>query len=358
MKNSMEKIVFVIPDMAGGGTERVVSLLANEYCQRGIEVAILLFAGHETAYRLDDKIEIVSMGTPTNGSLRARIARIRKMRHYYKENKNCQIWSFSVMGAVFSVVATWGQKHYFLVSERSDPNQYEHPKIRNFFYRFADVVVCQTKEAMLSFPGSIVKKAVVLPNPIDMRGIEPYDGEREKRIVAVGRLVEVKNYELLIRAFARFIKEFPEYVLEFYGKGERMAALKTLAIESGVGQQVIFHGFSDRVQEEIKKAAIYVMCSNYEGLSNSLMEAIALGIPVIATDCPIGGSRMYIEDGKNGILVPVGEIEPLTAAMKKLAGDAVFARKLGLEGRKLREKNRVDRIADCFLQAKGRERKV
>ncbi len=74
------KIVFVIPDMPGGGTERVVALLANEYCRRGMEVAILLFAGHETAYPLDDKIEVVSVGNPSGGETRARIERLRRMR--------------------------------------------------------------------------------------------------------------------------------------------------------------------------------------------------------------------------------------------------------------------------------------
>lgn len=354
----MEKIVFVIPDMPGGGTEHVVSLLANEYCKRGIETAVLLFAGHETAYRLDDRIEVVSMGMPTQGSFRARIERIRKMRQYYKENRNCQIWSFSVMGAVFSVFAAWGQKHYFLVSERSDPRQYEHPKIRNFAYRFADVVVCQTEEAMKYFPKGIRKKSVVISNPLDMGGVEPYDGEREKKVVAVGRLVEVKNYELLIQAFARFAEEFPEYTLEFYGKGERETKLKELAVQMKVAEKVIFHGFSDQVQEEIRKASIYVMCSNYEGISNSLMEAMALGIPVIATNCPIGGSRMCIENERNGLLIPVGEVDSLVQAMKRIAENVDFAAKLGLEGRKIREDNRIDRIADCFLQAKGGEKRA
>ena len=125
-----------------------------------------------------------------------------------------------------------------------------------------------------------------------------------------------------------------------------------------IAKKVIFHGFSDRVQEEIRKAAIYVMCSNYEGISNSLMEAMALGIPVIATDCPIGGSRMYIENERNGLLVPVGEVDSLVQAMKRIAEDADFAGKLGLEGKKVRENNRIDRIADCFLQAKGGEKRA
>ena len=102
---------------------------------------------------------------------------------------------------------------------------------------------------------------------------------------------------------------------------------------------------------------MYVLSSDYEGVSNSLLEAIALGIPVIATDCPIGGCRTYVKDGINGLLVPVGEIEPLAAAMKKIAEDPVFAGKLGMEGRRLREEIRVEKIADRFLALQERKGK-
>ncbi|MCM1251891.1 MAG: glycosyltransferase [Clostridium sp.] len=358
LENGMEKIVFVIPDMAGGGTERVVALLANEYCQRGREVAILLFAGHETAYRLDDKIEVVSMGGPTGGKFWARVERVRKMRKYYQENRNCQIWSFSSMGAIFSVLATWGQKHAFLISERSDPNKISYKRGRNFAYRFADVIVCQTKEAIESFPKGIAKKSVVLPNPIDIGDLEPYDGEREKKVVAVGRLQYPKNHQLLLCAFADFIKEYPDYTLALYGKGTQEQELRQLAKDLGIAQKVVFHGFTDKVLEEINSAAMYVLSSDYEGVSNSLLEAIALGIPAIATDCPIGGCRMYIEDGVNGLLVPVGDKEALAAAMKRIAGDGAFAKRLSMEGRKMRERNRVGQVADYFADTINEWRKA
>lgn len=345
----LEKIVFVLPDMPGGGTERVVALLANEYCKRGIETAVLLFAGHETAYRLEKGVEVVSVGEPSKGNILNMLKRIRNMRAFYKKNRGCQIWSFSVMGAVFSVPAAWGQKHYFLVSERSDPSKYEGKRIRNLAYRFADVIVCQTKEAIETFPRGIAAKSVVLPNPVDIGDIMPYDGEREKRVVAVGRLQYPKNYHLLLRSFALFSQEYPDYTLEFYGKGTQEEELRRLAEQLKIAHKVIFHGFTNRVKEEINSAAMYVLSSDYEGVSNSMLEAIALGIPVIATDCPIGGCRMYIKNGINGLLVPVGEVAPLADAMKRIAADKEFAAKLGMEGRKMRTRNHVAQIADMFL---------
>lgn len=347
------KIVFVIPDMPGGGTERVVALLANEYCRRGIETAILLFAGHETAYPLDERIEVISVGGPSGGRIADRVKRLGRMRVYYARNKGCQIWAFSVMGAVFSVIAAFGQRHLFLVSERNDPNRYDHKKIRNLAYRFADVVVCQTEDAVGGFPAGIAKKSAVVPNPVDIGALQPYEGSREHRIVAVGRLEPQKNHKLLLHAFAGFSGIYPDYVLDIYGKGELEKELKQLAATLGIGDRVRFRGFSDKVKEEINSAAMYVLSSDYEGISNSMLEALALGIPVIATDCPIGGSRMYVEDGVNGLLVSVGNKEALQAAMCKIAGDEKFAAALGREGYRLGERNKVGQIADKFLEAAG-----
>lgn len=345
----MDRIVFVIPDMPGGGTERVVALLANEYCRRGIEVTVLLFAGQETAYFLSDGIEVVSVGNPSGGKISERLGRIRRMRRFYRENQGCQIWSFSVMGAVFSTVAALGQGHFMLVSERNDPNQYEHPRIRNLSYRMADVVVCQTPDAAESFPAAIRRKAAVIPNPLELEGAVPYEGERQKRIVAVGRLSAQKNHKLLLKAFAAFAGKHETYVLEIYGKGELEEELKKLAGNLGIGDRVFFRGFCHNVQEKIRSAGMYVLSSDYEGISNSMLEAMALGMPVIATDCPIGGSKMYIRDGINGLLVPVGDAKALAAAMDRLAGDLDFGRRLGAEAAKLKEDLAVSKIADRFL---------
>lgn len=345
----MEKIVFVIPDMPGGGTERVVALLANEYSRRGIPTAILLFAGNERAYPLDSRIEVVSVGVPSGGSFLERLGRLRRMRRFYRENKNCQIWAFSAMGAVFSAVAALGQRHFFLVSERNDPTRYEHRRIRDLCYRRADVVVCQTADAVKSFPAGIRKKSVVIPNPLELRE-EPYAGEREKRIVAVGRLNAQKNHKLLLRAFAAFAKRHGNYVLEIYGQGELEAELKALAAELGIDRSVMFKGFSTKVLADIRTASMFVLSSDYEGISNSMLEAMALGLPVIATDCPIGGSRMYIRDGENGLLVPVGDVSALAYAMGRLADEPALGERFGREAVKLREDLTTAKIAKRFLE--------
>ena len=122
-----------------------------------------------------------------------------------------------------------------------------------------------------------------------------------------------------------------------------------MAEELGMRRRVMFRGFSSHVLADIRTAAMYVLSSDYEGISNSMLEAMALGLPVIATDCPIGGSRMYIRDGVNGLLVPVGDEEALARAMERLADEPAFGESLGREAVKLRGELTTAKIADKFL---------
>lgn len=347
------KIVFVLPDMAGGGTERVVSLLANTYVDRGHEVAILSFAGSQQAYALDERIETLSAGGPSGGSLGVRLRRLLFMRDYFRRNRDCIIFSFSTIGTGFIVLSTLFHKRRMLVSERSDPGAYDKKRYRDFFYGFADCLVCQTEEAIRCFPKHLQKKARVIGNPVDAALPPRFMGTRSKRIVTAGRLEAVKNHKMLIEAFALFARDFPDYTLELYGSGSLEGTLYKLAAQKGLENRVIFHGFCSDVKERIRDCSMFVLSSDYEGISNAMLEALAMGIPVIATDCPVGGCRTYIQDGDNGLLVPVGDAVKMAEAMRRLASDPELAQRLSVQAEKVREAYSMDKIADQMLEAAG-----
>lgn len=344
-----KKIIFVIPDMAGGGTEKVISLLANEYVKDGMDVGLLLFAGNDAAYPMDSKVEVYSAGNPSGGSFTVRMKRLKNMRNYFRENPGAYIFSFSTRGTGFVVLSIFEEflvgKRKMLVSERIEPQRCDHKAYRDFFYRFCKVLVCQTEDAVRCFPADLRRKAVVVPNPMDPMLPESYKGKRSKRIVTVGRLHPQKNQKLLLDAYADFEKKHPEYTLHLYGKGELENKLKRQAEELGLQEKIIFHGFCSKVTEEIKDAAMFVLSSDYEGISNALGEALALGLPTVATDCPVGGCRSYITDGVNGILVPVGNRRALTEAMGRIADDEGLAASLSKEAGKVREQFSVKKIA-------------
>lgn len=347
------KIIFVLPDMPGGGTERVVAILANEYVKRGFLVTILLFAGDDRAYPLDDRIEICVVGRVSKGNPLIQLKRLLKMRRFYKKNKDCYIFSFSAMGTVFSVIAAAGIPHSLLVSERNDPTRYSHRKLRDWAYKKADRIVFQTEDMKEYFSEEIKSKSTVIPNPVAENMPKPFRGERKKRIVSVARLQPQKNHKLLLDAFAEFLKEYSEYELHLFGKGELEEKLKIQAKELGIFDKVIFRGFSPNVKGEIWDSAMFVLSSDYEGISNSMIEALAMGIPVISTDCPVGGSRAYIKNQINGILVPVGDRQALAEAMKQIAGNEQLANKLSENGTVIKEIFSLNRIANRFLEESG-----
>lgn len=347
------KIVFVLPDMPGGGSERVVALLANEYVQRGYQVAILLFAGKQVVYPLDERVEVFIAGDASDGNPLVMFRRLTKMRRFYRENSGCYIFSFCVMGTVFSALAVAGIPHRMLVSERNDPTRISHQRLRNWSYGKAEKLILQTEDVKKCFPEKLRSRSVVIPNPVSEGMPEPFRGERKKQIVSVARLQPQKNHKLLLDAFADFVKEYPEYELHLFGIGELEGDLRRQAKRLGIEQKVIFRGFSSNVKEEIWDSAMFVLSSDYEGISNSMIEALAMGVPVISTDCPVGGSKTYIQDGVSGILTPVGDAKALSEAMKKVAGNPDLAKKLSLNGAKIRETYKLKIIADRFLEEAG-----
>ena len=344
------KIIFVLPDMPGGGTERVVALLANEYIKRGYSVAILLFAGKQTAYPLDERIEIMLAGEPSAGNPLIQLKRLFRMRQYYKKNRDCYIFSFCVRGSIFSVLAAAGIPHRLLISERNDPAHFSGKRLRDWSYRKAEKLILQTEDMKQCFSKRIQQKSAIIPNPVSNDMPEPYMGERKKRVVAVGRLQPQKNHKLLLEAFADFQKTYHDYELHIFGVGELEKTLKQQAEELHISDKVAFRGFSSSVQKEIWDSSMFVLSSDYEGISNSMIEALAMGVPVISTDCPAGGSRMYIRNHENGILVPVGDKKALSEAMIKIAGNPEFARQLSLNGAKIKEQYGLEKIADRFLE--------
>lgn len=344
------KIVFIIPNMTGGGTERVISLLANEYVSRGIEVDIMQFAGYENAYPLDARVNSFSIASQSKGNMGVCIKRLLDMRAYFRKNRGCYVFSFSTMGTVFAVAAALFMKQYILVSERNDPRYSPHLRLRDWSYARANCVTVQTKDCGELFSEKIQRKTVVIPNPVAADLPQRFLGIRKKRIVNVARLHPQKNHMLLLEAFADFARMHPEYELAIYGKGEMEQKLHEKARELQIEDKVQFMGFSPNVKEEILDSAMFVLSSDFEGISNSLLEAMAMGVPVISTDCPIGGSRMFIKSGENGLLISVGQKEELVKAMCAIVEDEAFARKLSVNGSEIRKQYGIDTIADRFLE--------
>ncbi|MCL2717282.1 MAG: glycosyltransferase [Lachnospiraceae bacterium] len=352
-------IIFVIVSMAGGGAERVISILANQFVKQSIGVTIIMTAGDEmpVSYQLDERIKLISAGGTSGGSLSKRFKRVAKMRRIFKKQKDAIIISFGPGTSFFAVTSALFLPNRIIISERNDPAVCPYPRLRNLIYQRAKYLVFQTDAALKCFPRSIRKKGFVIGNPLDDK-LLPIRNENENgrkfEIVAVGRLEPQKNYALLLEAFALFIRKnhvdiTEQYTLAIYGNGSLDNELKNQAKILGIEKKIIFAGFHFDVMEKIKNSAMYILSSDYEGIPNSLLEAMAIGLPVISTDCPIGGSKALIQDGENGILVPVGDIEALANAIFTLVRNPDSAKAMGEKASKARDLYSVDVIAGQWL---------
>lgn len=343
------KIMFIIPDMSGGGAERVISVLANELVCRSVSVKILMTAGSRCVYRLDNRIEVVTVGERTGGSMRKRAGRVARMRKVFKQSRDYLLVAFEPNTAFFSCLAKIGLDMKLISSERNDPESFSNKRIREYAYIHSDKIVFQTEEAMEYFSRTIQNKGRVIANPISNELPDVYCGKRKHTVVAVGRLEKQKNHVNLLYAFRDFAQKYQDYTLHIYGTGNLEHELYDLTVKLGISQKVVFEGFQENVLTEIKDAGMYVLSSDYEGISNSLLEAMAIGLPVISTDCPCGGSRMCIKNGMNGLLVPVGDSDALGEAMTKIASSEKLARDFGKAASEIRDKFSIQSIADRWL---------
>lgn len=345
------KIIFVISAMNGGGAERVLATLANRYVDQGNQVTILMVAGDESAYPLDQRVHSLSIGQPSHGNSFVQIKRLLAMRNYFKQHRDSVIVSFGTEINLFTILSSLGLKNKVIVSERNDPNQCSYKKVRDAVYGLCRNFVFQTEDARRCFSSKIQRNSVVIPNPIrrELPEAVSVDSDcciREKKIAAVGRLEPQKNHTLLLKAFAGFHEAYPEWELHIFGQGSLEQKLKQQVTIQGIEKSVFFEGFQSDVLERIRPYGMYVLSSDYEGISNSLMEAMAMGIPCISTDCPIGGSALCTQDGENGLLVPVGDATALKKAMERIAGDKHLAEELGKNAVSVRERFSENVIAE------------
>ena len=247
-----------------------------------------------------------------------------------------------------------------IISERSDPNQFVNTKTTMAFirkmYSKADEMVFQSPDVMQWYRENANVTGRVIFNPVKLVLPERYRGERKKKIVNFCRISSQKNLHLLLKAFAHFFKEYPEYDLYIYGDA---VGNGTEGYVESINESIdklkcknkihILPG-QENIHNLVKDYAMFVSSSDYEGMSNSMLEAMAIGLPTICTDCPAGGARAVIRDHENGILVPVGDVQAMADAMKEVAANPDLAEKLSENGVKIRDDLSVDKIVNQWME--------
>ncbi len=338
----MKKVIFVIGSLSNGGAERVISILANELSKLHYSVEVILLYKNEISYKMNEEIKIRFIDVSNDKKVMKVFKRMYLLHKIFKNASNSTVISFLSQINIYSIIASIHTNTKLIVSERNDPYQVPTVKsiriFRNFLYKFIDKLVCQTEDAVKYFNKTIQKKSIVIYNPLNEELLNMIEKKKENSlknnsviensIVSVVRLEPQKRVDLLIEAFYEVQKQFPEYRLIIYGDGSCRKSLSDQIISLNLQNKVYLPGFVNRVNEKIKNAYMFVICSEYEGMSNSLIEAMALGLPVISTNSPIGGAKMLINNEINGILIPVNNKDSLVEAMIKILENPEFRNKL------------------------------
>ena len=326
------KITFFIGGLGKGGAERVVCNLSNYLVSCGHEIDIMTI-GDDDNYGLDNRIKRYKLiqNHERKNVLIDCIRRLTRLLRYLKNKRDVFIVMLPFT-TILLLKLRFLVKGKIIASERAFPSYYskrQQSQLRKLSHR-ADAWIFQTKASRSWYGHSIGKaKSIIIANPINENFVKDYQVQiRRKIIVTAGRLTEVKNHALLIEAFSKIANEFIDYKLIIYGEGSLRHSLETEAHELGIGNRVSFPGFAEWGKESYD-ASLFVLSSNLEGMPNSLMEAMALGIPCISTDCEGGGAAFLIENEINGLLVPVNDVNALADAMRRMLNDHVFAEKCG-----------------------------
>lgn len=352
----VKEILIVTISMGNDGAERVLSELSREWIRQGNKVVIIQTGAgnYGVSYELDKNIEIVNIKAKSEFKPLRYIQEIKEIIKIFKQRPNATIVSFIASSIFLCGVASLFVKNRLVVSERNNPKECPagriQQRLRDWAFSMADVCVFQTEYAMHMFPKKVQKKGVIIPNPINGKLPERYIGERRKNIVAACRLHPQKNLPMLIEAFSLLHKDYSEYKLEIYGQGSEKDNLLQQIKRLGLDNVVVLPGFSNDIHSIMLDSAMYVSSSNYEGISNSMLEALGMGVPTIVTDCPVGGARMVIEDGKNGLLVPVGGTEELYLAMKKIIEDQELSERMSIEATKVLEEYPIEKISKRWIE--------
>lgn len=398
----MKEIVFVIGNYKNGGVAMHSTNLVNEFAKRGYKCILLATKGigedlfvtmHERVrlISLDDffiensdnpivlkdkkdrekklsyykKLRYISKGLKKwDKSLEEKIKAIRKnekLRAYLILNREAVYIPFGVSYFENVFAASDGLEIKIIYAEKNAP-QLELPKdkekqlvILNNMKSISGAVV-QTEDEASYYNDYVKDNLAVIHNPVKAGLPEPYKGERQKKVVNFCRISGQKNLPLLIDAFKLLHRDYPEYTLEIYGNTVeeneeklRDEFVKELKASNRDGYIKILPP-SGRIHSLIRDYAMFVSSSDFEGLSNSMVEAMSIGMPCVCTDCLGGGAREMIKDGENGLLVPMKDAEALYKAMKRFIEDKELSIKCAENAAKIREELSVEKIAEKWLE--------
>ena len=343
------RFFFILASLGSGGAERVVSLLANKMVERKHQVEIICLKFNDVYYQTDSRVKVTLAMLQTKN----RLTEVFWFRNYVKKQKPDVVIPFTEGVYCFTILSLLGTHIPIIASERLDPAAMSPTRklLKRLLLPYADWLVVQTQRIKEYFPKSIQKKTSIIYNPVNDEvfslphpSLKGRGMGRLNRIISVGRLYPQKNQEMMIRAFAKIADDFPDWQLVIYGEGPLRAELESLVSSFKLQERVLLPGRTENVIEELRKSKIFCLSSDYEGMSNAMIEAICVGLPIVTTD--VSGVRELVEDGVNGFIIPRGCINELCAHLSELMSSGQLIAECSENSYSRRNLFRIDAVAE------------
>ncbi len=355
------KIGFLIQRMTSGGAERAAAAIASELSQKGQTVEIVSFDSSESFYPLHKNVRIFNMeleDISKSASLKRVIGCIKRAFEIRKKIKSRHydvLVCMSTTMNLYGLLSAAFTKTKAVGTERNNPYKYKSDPINAVLKKISAVLldgfIFQTEAASEYYAESVRRRGTVIQNAVFnplVKEIEPA-AEREKIIYGVGRLSAQKRFDDLIDAFALFEKKHSDYKLVIFGEGEERDKLQKKIDTYNLSEKILLPGTDKNALRYVANGSVFVLSSDYEGMPNVLMEAMAVGTPCVSTMCRMGPEEL-IEDGVNGILVPVGNAEKMKDAMEMLVSSPRLSQSVSKNGRKILETNDISAISIKWLE--------
>lgn len=384
-----KSIYFILHTLSIGGAERHASSIANYLSENGYNVRIVLLDDNKVAYSLADGVEVVAlcdMQFPDSiNNLKFKKSELMSLKLsklysnekyscldkelYYKKNYVCKleyyfsqqpdiensiVISFMPVPNISAAMVCNKINYKLIMGEFNSPHLEFAPDapenaMKKKYFPNATGFVFQTEEQKSFYTYLPNVRMEIIPNPIEDIKTQPYKGTRRKEIVNYCRLVKVKNIPLLVEAFAKLHNDYPDYSLVVYGEGYEKEEIEMLINQKGLEGKAVIKPFAKNVLDLVRDSAMFVTSSDREGISNSMLEAMAIGLPTISTDCPAGGAKMFIKSYENGIIVPVRDPEAMYKAMQYMIEHPDEAEKMGKNAVSIRQTLEKSKILDQWL---------
>lgn len=351
------KILFIAETLTYGGAARRFVELANALANRKHTVTMLLYNDVVQISNLIDKRINVIIDNIENKNMNWIIRNIFyrykciKLINTYVRRIDCDIViSFNDMVNINVLLSKEAAKKKRVISERCDPyyNKLYLQLIKKMIYKRANGIVFQTQGARDFFGSTLKSKNEIISNPLPSNiKFNKYNGTREKTIVSVARLwIYQKRQDVLLYAFKEFSKTHNDYTLILYGDGPDESKIYDMIKKLDLEKSVFVAGAHDNVIELIKNASVFVLSSDFEGMPNALIEAMAIGLPVVSTDCSPGGARFLINNGINGLIVERSNYLELAKAISYMIENPDESNKMGINAMQIIDLLNENKIYD------------